>query len=200
MSSRKHEAQVMLEYMIIAVVVMLAILFGGSFLANSVGAHFRNMENHTEDSFGEYFTLVGGPAGSTGTGTGGVGTGGVSVDESCGSCDDGNPCTTDVCASGTCLNVVLDASCDPATAGTGSGSTDTGTQTCVPSCANKQCGSDGCTGSCGTCGGRTPRCINGKCTSCYPNCTNKDCGSDGCGGSCGTCTSGHICNSRGKCT
>ncbi|MBM4372776.1 MAG: thrombospondin type 3 repeat-containing protein, partial [Deltaproteobacteria bacterium] len=61
----------------------------------------------------------------------------------------------------------------------------------VPSCVNKECGDDGCGGSCGVCpGGST--CTAGKCT-CVPDCTGKQCGSDGCGGSCGSCPPSYAC-------
>lgn len=53
-------------------------------------------------------------------------------------CDDGNVCTTDVCEaeSGSCSHLPI-ANCPP--------------PVCTPNCANKQCGSDGCGGTCGTC-------------------------------------------------
>jgi hypothetical protein len=66
--------------------------------------------------------------------------------------------------------------------------------TCTPDCTGKNCGDDGCGGSCGTCsGGET--CVSGVCTGCTPDCSGKNCGDDGCGGSCGTCTGGQVCNS-----
>jgi len=70
---------------------------------------------------------------------------------------------------------------------------------CTPSCSGKQCGDDGCGGSCGTCSyGET--CTFGVCvTSCTPSCSSKQCGDDGCGGSCGTCSYGTTCNSWGQC-
>ena len=71
---------------------------------------------------------------------------------------------------------------------------------CTPNCNNeyyiKNCGSDGCGGSCGTCPSGQA-CSAGFCK-CVPVCTGKLCGSDGCGGSCGTCIGGK-CNSSGKC-
>ena len=54
-----------------------------------------------------------------------------------------------------------------------------------PTCAGKQCGNDGCGGSCGGCSGQDA-CVNNQCV-CQPNCNGKQCGSDGCGGSCGKC-------------
>ncbi len=60
---------------------------------------------------------------------------------------------------------------------------------CTPSCNGKQCGSDGCGGSCGTCSAGTTCNASGTCdaNACVPNCNGKTCGDDGCGGSCGTC-------------
>lgn len=75
---------------------------------------------------------------------------------------------------------------------------------CCPNCTNKQCGPDGCGGSCGVC--ETPPgqiCKNGQC--CQRNCTNKQCGADGCGGLCGTgtgddgCPEGKVCTSNKQC-
>ncbi|MBW2702771.1 MAG: hypothetical protein JRF33_18270 [Deltaproteobacteria bacterium] len=57
---------------------------------------------------------------------------------------------------------------------------------CTPDCDGKDCGDDGCGGSCGTCPGALDKCIEGACV-CQLDCTGKDCGDDGCGGSCGTC-------------
>jgi hypothetical protein len=55
---------------------------------------------------------------------------------------------------------------------------------CVPDCAEKVCGDDGCGGSCGPCAdGET--CDAGTCSAC--SCENKECGDDGCGNECGPC-------------
>ncbi|MFH1530580.1 MAG: hypothetical protein ABIK09_07585 [Pseudomonadota bacterium] len=59
------------------------------------------------------------------------------------------------------------------------------TDPCLPDCAGKQCGEDGCGGSCGGCM-RPWACQEGTCV-CQPDCTDKDCGGDGCGGLCGEC-------------
>ena len=65
---------------------------------------------------------------------------------------------------------------------------------CIPSCYGTECGSDGCGGSCGSCGANE-YCSGGTCVgSCSPNCAGKECGSDGCGGSCGFCPSGQTCD------
>ena len=71
----------------------------------------------------------------------------------------------------------------------------------VPSCAGKECGNDGCGGSCGTCAaGKT--CTDGVCVqgSCSPSCQDKECGDDGCSGVCGTCASGKLCNAAQTCS
>ncbi len=72
-------------------------------------------------------------------------------------------------------------------------------ESCVPACHNKNCGSDGCGGRCGTCpAGHI--CDAGQCqTSCLPACSGKNCGPDGCGGTCGTCAFNESC-AQGLCT
>jgi endonuclease/exonuclease/phosphatase family metal-dependent hydrolase len=68
-------------------------------------------------------------------------------------------------------------------------------ESCVPNCLGKQCGSDGCGGSCGSCSGENV-CTKGNCV-CQANCTNKECGeSDGCSGKCTACESGYTCNTN----
>ena len=52
-------------------------------------------------------------------------------------------------------------------------------------CAGKECGDDGCGGTCGTCTG-PDTCIAGLCQ-CISDCDGKECGDDGCGSTCGTC-------------
>ena len=56
-----------------------------------------------------------------------------------------------------------------------------------PNCGNKQCGADGCGGSCGQCDQGLECDPAGQCQ-CVPQCGGQQCGGDGCGGSCGTCT------------
>jgi hypothetical protein len=63
---------------------------------------------------------------------------------------------------------------------------------CVRDCVGRDCGPDGCGGSCGTCvdcDGKPIACSGGKCSVyfCCKDCTNRECGPDGCGGLCGTC-------------
>jgi hypothetical protein len=72
---------------------------------------------------------------------------------------------------------------------------------CVPSCktdsgAIKNCGDDGCGGSCGTCGASQTCSAKSICV-CTPNCQEGQCGSDGCGGQC-PCPNGQKCQD-GKC-
>ena len=83
---------------------------------------------------------------------------------------------------------------------------------CTPSCVDKECGDDGCGGSCGpdsascqvsygTCSvSGTKYCSVNNYGSCQntvdpriDNCAGKTCGSDGCGGSCGTCSGDETC-------
>ncbi len=66
---------------------------------------------------------------------------------------------------------------------------------CFPSCVGKECGNDGCGGSCGTC--ETWCSEEGFC--CVPDCTDKECGDDGCGGSCGSCNDKKYCTTD-ECT
>ena len=67
-------------------------------------------------------------------------------------------------------------------------------QGCVPSCVGKQCGSDGCGGTCGQClPGQICNPITAVCIGCSPDCNGKQCGNDGCGGSCGNCPGGQVC-------
>lgn len=70
---------------------------------------------------------------------------------------------------------------------------------CAPSCAGKQCGPNGCGGSCGSCATPPNTTCNasGQCV-CSPSCGGKSCGPDGCGGVCGSCGSGSYCAS-GNC-
>jgi hypothetical protein len=75
-----------------------------------------------------------------------------------------------------------------------------GTTSCTPSCGGKQCGDDGCGGSCGTCDSTQACNASGQCVaSCLPSCNLKQCGNDGCGGSCGNCGAGLLCNPNNQC-
>ena len=55
---------------------------------------------------------------------------------------------------------------------------------CVPDCWAKDCGPDGCGGSCGECAQEGFACVEGFCQ-CPQECDGKNCGPDGCGGLCG---------------
>ena len=63
------------------------------------------------------------------------------------------------------------------------------------SCEGKECGDDGCGGSCGTCTFPEQCDAFGHCgeQGCQPDCFGKQCGDDGCGGTCGECASGQVC-------
>jgi len=64
---------------------------------------------------------------------------------------------------------------------------------CIPECAGKECGEDGCGGSCGACG-EGFHCDADLCVpDCLPDCAGMECGDDGCGGSCGDCQLDELC-------
>lgn len=94
------------------------------------------------------------------------------------------PCGSDCCPGGLICNLAT-RKCD---------------RPCRPSCDGRQCGNDGCGGTCGTCGGGS-RCNEsfGRCDTCNRSCSGKTCGDDGCGGTCGTCPSGQACTTAGTC-
>jgi hypothetical protein len=72
---------------------------------------------------------------------------------------------------------------------------------CKPACADRECGSDGCGFTCGTCSSEQEACDEeiGQCV-CKPYCDgDAECGDDGCGGACGTCPTGMSCNDSGQC-
>jgi len=62
---------------------------------------------------------------------------------------------------------------------------------CSPDCAGKECGNDGCGGSCGACTGCGEECADGVCL--FAACDGKECGADWCGGTCGTCEADGTC-------
>jgi hypothetical protein len=65
---------------------------------------------------------------------------------------------------------------------------------CTADCSGKQCGSDGCGGTCGVCAGGQVCTSVGQCVvDCVPQCEGKVCGDNGCGGVCGVCPDGHAC-------
>jgi hypothetical protein len=83
----------------------------------------------------------------------------------------------------------------------GACSSDTGSASCTPMCAESECGDDGCGGLCGTCPQVAPYCVLNQCAvTCAPSCPGRQCGDDGCGGSCGECiTVGTVCAEDGLC-
>lgn len=72
---------------------------------------------------------------------------------------------------------------------------------CVPRCAGRECGGDGCGGRCGVCEGSTScNQVLGECqTICTPVCAGRECGSDGCDGLCGTCDGEEECTAERTC-
>lgn len=75
-------------------------------------------------------------------------------------------------------------------AGTDAAVVDSG---CVPACAGRTCGEDGCGGTCGGCpSGSACEPLSGACRA--RDCTLRTCGPDGIGGTCGTCERGQRCD------
>ena len=71
---------------------------------------------------------------------------------------------------------------------------------CTPACSGRECGPDGCGGSCGTCDISETCDSSGGCMpNCQPACSGRSCGPDGCGGTCGTCAPGETCSAAGGC-
>ena len=65
---------------------------------------------------------------------------------------------------------------------------------CTPACDGRECGDDGCGGTCGSCPVVAPVCDKGACVlECTPDCEGLECGDDGCGGDCGSCDDGLAC-------
>lgn len=106
---------------------------------------------------------------------------------SCGACGNGTECSTE----GQCLCPGGTVPCGSACCA--SGQLCIGNACCQPSCEGKECGSNGCGGSCGACTGGKECVWPGICL-CIPQCAGRHCGDDGCGGSCGTCAAGWTCN------
>ena len=102
-----------------------------------------------------------------------------------------------VCNSGVCIYKTYNTDCE-------NGCEDGKCLDCVPDCTDKECGSDGCGGSCGDCIGcngiDNMLCNNGICQQ-YPcpDCIDKECGPDGHGGSCGDCGDFGTCKVSGIC-
>lgn len=133
---------------------------------------------------------------------------------SCGTCDTGETCTNGQCleddippdpasCAGYCGSVApAGCYCAPGCLSDGTCCADYEAECgCTPDCSGKNCGGDGCGGSCGTCSGATPYCGDDQnCTAtCTPDCDEKSCGDDGCGGTCGTCAAGESCALTNEC-
>ena len=75
-----------------------------------------------------------------------------------------------------------------------------GPDICTRDCAGKECGNDGCGGSCGICLPGVQCRADGTCEDdCVPDCWGKECGTDGCGATCGACPPGISCLVGGLC-
>ena len=132
---------------------------------------------------------------------------------SCGECGDNEECTEGVCGcvqdSAPCNEV-----CCPV------GEVCFEDACCLADCDGKECGDDGCGGSCGECGDNEA-CKEGNCgcildsvlcndvcclvgqvcfdeTCCSIDCDGKECGANGCGGRCGGCGENEECK-EGTC-
>ena len=69
---------------------------------------------------------------------------------------------------------------------------------CVPQCEARECGFDGCEGSCGVCEAGSVCSEDGQC-GCTPDCEGRVCGDNGCGDSCGTCSESEPICEQGVC-
>ncbi|MEC9071285.1 MAG: hypothetical protein VX938_02860, partial [Myxococcota bacterium] len=68
-------------------------------------------------------------------------------------------------------------------------------------CHGRECGDDGCGGSCGDCASLYEGnhvCNDAGTCECAPDCDGKECGDDGCGGTCGVLECGYECTQQGK--
>ncbi|NOZ02212.1 MAG: hypothetical protein GXP54_10025, partial [Deltaproteobacteria bacterium] len=100
---------------------------------------------------------------------------------------DGCPCQACVCEQDPdCCAQHWDADCAALC-----GQCESGYCPCYLQCDDKECGDDGCGGTCGECAPDEVCAPGGTC--CVPDCDGKECGSDGCGGTCGECPDGLQC-------
>ena len=111
-------------------------------------------------------------------------------------CSDDNKCTDDDCVNSFCVHTPVVTSCCFPSCAIGELCINSEC-VCTPNCYNKQCGDDGCGGSCGECPDGGMCSLGGKCN-CSPDCTDLECGDDGCGGSCGYCIEPAVCT-EGTC-
>ena len=73
---------------------------------------------------------------------------------------------------------------------------------CAPECGSKECGDDGCGGTCGECPQAAPVCSDDQLceAECVAQCDGLECGDDGCGGTCGECPlEMPVCDADQKC-
>jgi hypothetical protein len=101
-------------------------------------------------------------------------------------CDDGNPCTVDLCATDSCENVPSsELTCEGA-----------------DPCSNYACVAGACVASPVQCP-EGEACDQGVCVdeaaNCVSECAGKTCGDDGCGGQCGICNTGLTCTDSFAC-
>ena len=96
---------------------------------------------------------------------------------------DGSYCESGQCKTSSSGSCVVEPTCT------------TDSNCCVADCTNKECGDDGCSGSCGACDtDDRETCTSGKCE-CSVTCpANYECGDYYCAGSCGTCGSLEYCS------
>ena len=132
-----------------------------------------------------------------------VGPGGVCFDpavDCLGACEEG--ACGDVTAIITADGLAI-CDCGPCPGGQVCVDEEGGGVCCTPLCEGKDCGDDGCGGSCGECSLECPMaqvCQAGKCVDgCSPQCAGKECGDDGCGCPCGECAADQMCLG-GECT
>jgi len=115
------------------------------------------------------------------------GDGYVIVDD----CNDFNLCTEDWCFEAECTHEQVNPDCCHPACSIGDVCVQ-GDCVCAPKCVGKQCGPNGCGGTCGTCAD-TEECTPGGQCRCIPLCDGKECGDDSCGAVCGTCQQNHSC-------
>ena len=120
-------------------------------------------------------------------------------------CLDGNKCREGLCVSAATCAVSCGGVCCVATEYCDSKSA-TCKPLCTPDCVGRQCGDDGCNGSCGSCGAGFKCNTDQMCQGCEGHCNRGDedasvneCGPDGCGRKCGTCRLGQYCDDDYKC-
>ncbi len=107
------------------------------------------------------------------------------------SCVDENPCTDDYCEDGKCLRETPDLTCCFPKCEMGQICMENEC-VCASMCLGRECGDDGCGGTCGECPAHHVCTDKGKCA-CIPQCDGKNCGDDDCGSTCGTCPEQNVC-------